>query len=71
MKYLFFLPLVIIAIVLPLNYYLEKKSYNKGFCPKCKVRMNLFCKDSSNTREYWCGNCNYHTWVSYHSIDKY
>lgn len=71
MKYLFFLPLAIIAIALPLNYHLEKKSYNKGFCPKCSYRLNLFGRDSHGRRGYWCNNCNYHTWVSYYSIDKY
>lgn len=71
MKYLFFLSLAIIAIALPLSYHLEKKSYNKGFCPKCSYRLEPFGRDSKGARGYWCDRCNYTTWVSYHSIDKY
>jgi tRNA(Ile2) C34 agmatinyltransferase TiaS len=71
MKYLPFLLLAIIATTLPLSYYLEKKSYNKGFCPICSYRLKLFGRDSHGGRGYRCDNCNYYTWVSYHSVDKY
>ena len=49
---------------------LEKKGFNGGNCPICGNRMKLFDHDSQGGRGYCCHNCNYHTWVSYKTVDR-
>ena len=49
----------------------EKKSFNKGVCPKCKMRLTHFDNDSQGGRGYKCNGCGkYTTWVSWKAVDK-
>lgn len=71
MKVLFLLLIILAAIAIPANIHMEKKAYNRGFCRNCGGRLKLFDMDSQGGRGYWCSECNYHTWVSYHCVDKF
>ena len=48
----------------------EKKNFNKGMCPHCKIKLRCFDMDSQGGRGYTCDRCEYTTWVSHHSVDK-
>lgn len=52
------------------GYLSERKAYNNGKCPKCNKKLRNFDCDSQGGRGYCCDYCNYHTWISYSSIDK-
>lgn len=71
MKILYFLLVLIAALLIPIGIHMEKKAYNRGFCKKCGRRLKLFGRDSYGGRGYWCHNCNYHTWVSFNCVDKF
>lgn len=71
MKILYFLPVLIMILLIPTAIILEKRDYNRGFCKECGGRLKLFSIDSQGGRGYWCRNCNYHTWVSYNCVDKF
>lgn len=59
-----------IIIPPPISIALEKKSYNNGLCPICGTKLRLFDYDSQGSRGYCCDNCDYHTWISYNTVDK-
>lgn len=62
---------LILAVGIPLiGISLEKKAFNNGFCPECGSRLEYFDTDSQGGRGYCCRKCNYHTWVSYDTVDK-
>lgn len=48
----------------------EKKRYNNGKCPKCKIILYRLDTDSGGSRGYFCYNCGYCTWVSYNCVDN-
>lgn len=50
--------------------YLEIKDYNKGVCPRCGNKLELFDRDSQGGRGYVCRHCYFHTWVSWWFVDK-
>lgn len=52
------------------NYLLEKKEFNEGYCPHCGEKLTLFSTDSQGGRGYVCDNCLYTAWISYPSIDR-
>lgn len=71
MKILYFLPALLIALLIPIGIFLEKRDYNKGFCKECGNKLKLFGLDYHGGRGYRCSNCNYYTWVSYRCVDKF
>ena len=48
----------------------EWKQFNNGICPKCGTRLEYFDSDSQGGRGYLCEKCDYHTWVSWNTVDK-
>lgn len=67
--------LILFAVVgLRWAYNDEKKRYNNGICPRCGEKLKYFGTDPEDgSRGYECSNkkCDYSTWVSWSSIDKY
>lgn len=53
------------------NFYKEYKGFNKGVCPKCGKQLEHYATHTHGGRGYCCYSCRYHTWVTYHWIDKY
>ena len=63
--------IAIIAIILAvLGIYVEKKSFNNGYCKVCGQKLRVFDTDSQGGRGYTCPNMHYSVWVSYHCVDK-
>lgn len=60
--------LLIVGFVYAL--YLERRDYNKGYCPNCGHKLKWFDIDSHGSRGYKCNHCNYVTWVSWGFIDS-
>lgn len=54
----------------PIAIYTEKKYFNNGKCPICNARLKYFGTDSQGGRGYCCEECDYHTWVSWNTVDK-
>ena len=47
----------------------EKKSWNKGVCPKCGGKWICFDYCFCGDRGYYCNKCGNHIWISY-DVDK-
>ena len=47
-----------------IGYSLDKKSWNRGMCRRCKAPWKYFDTDSQGGRGYKCGNGHY-TWISW------
>lgn len=63
------LPILVILGVL-FGMLSEYKWYNKGVCPKCGYKFELYYSNSQRGRKYICPNCRNSTWVSLNFIDK-
>lgn len=61
------LPIMSIPII---GICLEKKGFNNGICPLCGTKLRYFDSDSQGGRGYCCDNDDYHTWVSWNTVDK-
>ena len=46
-------------------YFIEKKQFNNGICPKCGNRLRYFDTDSHGGKGFTCDNCHYTVWVSW------
>lgn len=44
---------------------LERKRWNKGYCPRCGTKWKFFDYDSTGARGYTCDKCNNKLWLSY------
>lgn len=69
MLYMLLSGLAILIAVFCLGYFIEKRLYNKGICPKCGASLEYYGTDSQGGRGYVCRPCNYDTWVSYPFIE--
>lgn len=49
---------------------LETMYYNKGICPVCNGKYEIFDIDSQGSRGYECDTCGNVIWVSYPCVDK-
>ena len=47
----------------------QKKRFNNGECPECKLRWNFFDSDSQGGRGYDCKRCGKTIWISWPFID--
>lgn len=60
--------ILIIAVYIGLmffGYYLEKRGFNNGICPKCGTPLRHFDNDSQGGQGWTCDRCDYTTWVSW------
>lgn len=60
------------VFVVPLMFWAkgrEKRAYNGGFCPACRVPWRRYDTDSQGGRGYTCDSCPRGVWVSYWGID--
>ena len=57
--------LLMFAMAIPIAWYLEAKSFNKGKCPKCGHMLRHFDTDSQGGKGFVCDDCGYITWVSF------
>ena len=49
----------------------ERREYNKGICPDCGKKLQLYYIEDDDTRCYICDNCVYAAWVSLDKVDEY
>lgn len=49
----------------------EAKRFNGGKCVRCGHDLRHFDTDSQGGNGYACDHCDYHCWVSYHSVDRH
>ena len=70
LKLAFLLLLISLPILYGLCFYIEYRSYNKGYCLNCYEKLRYFDNDSQGNRAHICDKCGYITWVSLYIIDK-
>lgn len=69
---LFLLVVYIIYIYLTQSFYVQRKRFNNGICPKCGSKMKLFEFDENGDRTYCCPQCRkYKAKVKYRLIDNF
>lgn len=49
---------------------IEKRSWNGGYCRKCKHKLSFFSYDSQGGRGYTCERCGHKVWISYNCVDR-
>lgn len=69
MKTILAISIILIYIIICfIAYFVEKRNFNNGICPKCgnplKHFDDCFCGDQGWT----CDNCGYTTWISWFKI---
>lgn len=48
----------------------ERKRWNGGVCPRCKVKLKFMDEDSVGERGYHCPNCWRVVWIGHWRVDK-
>lgn len=64
-----FFGVLVIALTYGIDFYAEKKAYNKGVCPICGKPIVCVDYNTYNHRHYRCIRCTYQTWVQHYRID--
>lgn len=59
---------VAVTIISFIASYFEYKDWNNGVCPKCGKPLRCFDTDSTGGEGWTCDDCDYTTWVSYHTL---